>query len=161
MSKIFLMGDWACLQVQSSGVSWLGNAKSPSSIQGARHVILAGLALQVVFFIFFLSVAAIWQSRVRSLPLWELSSEAKLPLGQVLLSLYVVGGLMVARNTFRLAEYAQGDDGYLNSHEWPIYAFDAILMAVVMAIALFWYTIDLQPKDRQQALHLRTISNVS
>ncbi|KAJ9611613.1 hypothetical protein H2200_004797 [Cladophialophora chaetospira] len=161
MSKIFLLGDWACLQVQSSGVSWLGNAKSASSIQGARDVVLAGLALQVLFFIFFLSVAAIWQARIRSLPLWELCREAQLPLNRVLLSLYVIGGLMVARNTYRCAEYAQGDDGYLNSYEWPAYCFDAILMAAVMAIALFWYTIDLQPKDRQRALHLRTVSNVS
>ncbi|KIW69387.1 hypothetical protein PV04_05267 [Phialophora macrospora] len=161
MSKIFLLGDWLCLQVQSSGVSWLGNAKSASSIQGARDLVLAGLALQVLFFLFFLSVAGMWQARVRYLPLWERCRESGLPLARTLLSLYLVGTLMVARNTYRLAEYAQGDDGYLNSYEWPAYSFDAVLMAAVMAIALFWYTIELQPKDRQPVLHLRTFSNVS
>jgi len=161
MSKIFLLGDWACLQIQSSGVSWLTNAKSASSIQGARNIVLAGLALQVAFFTFFLSVAAIWQRRVCSLPLWEVCRGSGLPLGRTLLSLYLVGILMIVRNTYRLTEYAQGDDGSINANEWPVYTFDALLMALVMAIALFWYTIDLHPKDRQQGLHLRMVSNQS
>ncbi|EXJ59891.1 hypothetical protein A1O7_04038 [Cladophialophora yegresii CBS 114405] len=161
MSKVFLLGDWLCLQVQSSGVSWLGNAKSVSAIQGARDVVLAGLALQIVFFIFFLSVAGTWQARVRHLALWQRCKESGLPLGRILLSLYLIGIIMVARNTYRLAEYAQGEDGYLNSYEWPMYCFDAILMAAVMAIALFWYTIELQPKDTQQALQLRRTSTLS
>jgi hypothetical protein len=161
MSKIFLLGDLSCLQVQSSGVSWLGNAESPSAIRGARSVVLAGLALQVVFFIFFLAVAAVWQSRVRPLPLWGLSRESGLPLGLTLGSLYAVGILMVIRNIYRLTEYAQGDDGYLNSWEWPAYVFDAGLMASVMTIALFWYIVDLTPKTPPEAVHLRTISCAS
>jgi hypothetical protein len=31
------------------------------------------------------------------------------------------------------------EDGYLLSHEWPIYVFDAILMAAALAICTTWY----------------------
>jgi len=138
LSKIFLLSDWACLQIQSSGASWLGNAKSISSINGARDLVLAGLALQIICFILFLSVAGIWQRRVRSLPLWKKSQESGLPLGWTLASLYSIGVLIAVRSIYRLIEYAEGTDGYLNSNEWPTYAFDAILMAIVMTIALFF-----------------------
>ena len=68
---------------------------------------------------------------------------------------------MIVRNTYRLTEYAQGDSGYLNSHEWPVYFFDALLMALVMAISLFWYNVELHPKDRHHGLHWRIVSNAS
>ena len=65
---------------------------------------------------------------------------------------------MIIRNIYRLTEYAQGDDGYLNSCEWPIYCLDACLMALVMATALFWYTIELHPKHRDQAVRLQPVN---
>lgn len=157
LSKLFLLSDWACLQIQSSGVSWLQNAKSVSSANGARDLVLAGLALQIICFILFILVAGVWQYRVQSLPLWKQSEESGLPLGWTLSSLYSIGVLIGVRSVYRLIEYAQGDDGYLNSHEWPSYAFDTILMAIVMAIALYWYTVNLKPKEDQQS-HQRMVS---
>ena len=56
------------------------------------------------------------------------------------------GIIMIVRNTYRLTEYAQGDDGYLDSNKQLIYSFDTVPMALVMAVTLFWYTIKVQPK---------------
>lgn len=51
--------------------------------------------------------------------------------------LYVTSASVMARNVFRVVEYAMGRDGYLFSTEWPVYVFDAALMTVTMA-RFFW-----------------------
>ena len=38
------------------------------------------------------------------------------------------------------------EDGYLLSHEWPIYVFDALLMVVALGICTTWYVGDIVSK---------------
>ena len=160
LTKIFVVGDIVCFLVQAGGASILVNSDSASTINNAQNIILGGLALQIMFFALFLSVAIVWEVRVRSQPLWTLCAESGLLLGRTLLSLYLVGVFITIRSIYRLAEYKSGQNGYFSSNEWPAYAFDAFLMAVVMAIALFWYTVELRPKGRRQGHHLRMMSDV-
>lgn len=40
------------------------------------------------------------------------------------------------------------EDGYLLSHEWPIYVFDALLMVVVLAITFLWYLGKIAPNPK-------------
>ncbi len=47
-------------------------------------------------------------------------------------SLYMVSMLIFARSIVRMAEYGQGYTGYIISHEWCLYVFDALLMWVAM-----------------------------
>lgn len=54
--------------------------------------------------------------------------------------LYLCGTLVMIRNIFRLAEFGQGEDGYLLAHEWPVYVLDIMFMAFVMVLTLGWYT---------------------
>jgi len=49
-------------------------------------------------------------------------------------ALYAASLLIFVRCAFRLIEYAQGNDGYLVSHEVFLYIFDALLMALTMAV---------------------------
>jgi hypothetical protein len=49
-------------------------------------------------------------------------------------TLYITSGLVFVRSVFRVAEYIQGEDGYLLSTEVYLYAFDAALMLVVMML---------------------------
>jgi hypothetical protein len=45
--------------------------------------------------------------------------------------------------------------GYLMTHEWSIYVFDALLMASVMALTLMWYVgRTIAPGSRPQALEM-------
>jgi RTA1 like protein len=53
--------------------------------------------------------------------------------------LYGVSSILTIRNIFRVAEYLGGREGFLLRVEWPIYVFNAIFMAVTMAIFYWWY----------------------
>jgi len=48
------------------------------------------------------------------------------------MSLYAVSALVIIRSIFRVAEFAQGHDGYLQSHEVFFYIFDSIPMFALM-----------------------------
>ena len=53
------------------------------------------------------------------------------------MSLYVVSALVIIRSIFRVVEYAQGHEGYLQSHEVFFYVFDSIPMFALM-VWLSW-----------------------
>jgi hypothetical protein len=57
-------------------------------------------------------------------------------------------------------EYLQGNGGYLISHEIFLYIFDAVLMAVVMAIFAIWYIGDLD-RNKSGMYALSSLSRAS
>ena len=57
---------------------------------------------------------------------------AALPWKRHLYNLYFASTLIMIRSIFRVAEYIQGNAGYLLSHEVFLYVFDAVLMLLVM-----------------------------
>lgn len=58
---------------------------------------------------------------------------------QSLNMLYAVSALIMVRSIFRVAEYVMGSEGYLLQHEWTLYIFDALLMALVTVIFFLRY----------------------
>jgi hypothetical protein len=58
--------------------------------------------------------------------------------------LYAVSGLIMIRSIFRLVEYGEGMDGYLMSHEWTAYLFDAVPMIAVTGIYFFKFPAQLR-----------------
>ena len=53
---------------------------------------------------------------------------------KMLCALYAGSGLLMVRNTFRIIEYLQGNNGYLLRKEIWLYLFDALLMFVLMVV---------------------------
>jgi hypothetical protein len=106
------------------------NVNGPTHKAG-KAVIVAGLCLQLLWFIFFVAVSGLFHYRMKLFPTtraqqpevrWELH----------LRSLYIVSGLIMVRSIVRIVEYTQGYNGYIISHEVFLYIFDAVLMLVVM-----------------------------
>ena len=109
---------------------------TPSALTTGKSLILAGLALQLLFFSLFLLIAATFHvrmSRRPTIPVLSNPAISKL-YKRHLFALYTVSLLILVRSLMRLVEYAQGDDGWLISHEWVLYVFDAALMVGVMAV---------------------------
>jgi hypothetical protein len=52
----------------------------------------------------------------------------------LLITLYVVMTLVIIRNTYRLAEYATGQDSVTITHEWFGYVFDAVPMVAASVV---------------------------
>jgi len=144
LTKIFVGGDITCFLIQGSGGGILSQATTQKDVDLGEHIILGGLILQIAVFVVFIVVAFLYHIRVRP-HLRNMSRAATLPWQRYLLMLYAVSLLILVRNVFRVIEYAMGSGGYLLTHEWTLYVFDACLMTVVMGVSLAWYRSDLKP----------------
>lgn len=110
-----------------------------SSMTTGEHITMAGLCVQLVFFTFFLLTSLLFHARIRSNPTQQ-AIQATQDHGlhitrsweSVIWGLYIASVLILIRSVFRLIEYAQGNDGYLISHEAFMYGFDSTLMLFAM-----------------------------
>jgi len=101
-----------------------------------EKIIIGGLIVQVLFFGCFLITSVVFHMRMRRVPTSRVMSQQP-PWEKHLFVLYATSALILVRSVFRLIEYAQGNDGYLISHEVFLYIFDSVLMWICMAI-LAW-----------------------
>jgi hypothetical protein len=108
-----------------------GNSTSNSKADMGQKIILAGIILQLLWFGFFMVIAWHLQYRMNRAPTVA-SRNPDYQWRKYLMSLYVVSALVIIRSIFRVAEFAQGHDGYLQSHEVFFYIFDSIPMFALM-----------------------------
>jgi hypothetical protein len=103
-----------------------------------QNIITAGLAIQVLFFGFFVIVGGIFHYRVKRSPTIR-SSSPDIPWERYIWALYIASVCILIRSLFRVVEYVMGESGYLLSHEIFLYIFDATLMLLTMAIYNIWH----------------------
>ncbi|CAO2651437.1 Nn.00g040070.m01.CDS01 [Neocucurbitaria sp. VM-36] len=149
-TRIFVAGDFLCLNIQSGGAGCLPHEKLAKYGNG---IIVAGLALQVVIFTGFMYCCLVFHRRFRT----HLAREGRTVDGQweaVLGMLYVTSVVISVRNVFRLVEFVAGHESYLFLNEWPVYVFDGVLMLVVMVVYYVWYPPQLQPTSSDSMIEL-------
>lgn len=122
----------------------------PSSSRHGQGLVLAGLFLQIVFFAFFVVTLGVFHSRILRQPT-EASQEI-LPWKSNMNALYGSSALVLLRNLVRVVEYVQGYNGYIRSHEWVLYVFDALPMFAVMVILAVVYAPSLFKQGKQGGL---------
>jgi hypothetical protein len=130
-TRIFVIGDMLCLNIQSSGAGLLGN---PKLIKYGDTIIIFGLGLQVLIFALFMYTCLRFHLRFRTQ-----GGKSEVPWQAVLGMLYVTSVIISVRNVFRLVEFVMGKDSYLFENEWPAYVFDGVLMLFVMLVFYIWY----------------------
>jgi hypothetical protein len=139
MTKIFVVGDVVSFLLQAGG----GGVQAAGTIKMydiGEKLIIVGLFVQIFMFSFFLVTALTFHRRRASV---DSAQETSIPWKRHLNVLYVVSAIILVRSIFRVVEYLQGNRGYLISHEIFLYIFDAVLMAVIMAILAVFYVDDL------------------
>jgi RTA1 like protein len=146
---IFVCGDVLAFMTQSGGGS-LQASGSASSFKTGEKIILGGLGMQILFFGFFVVCSTIFHLRCRKNPT-PASMDPRMPWQQMIVMLYTVSMLILVRSVFRIIEYSGGNDGYLLRQEWPVYALDALLMAITMLVFLIRYPATL--KDSVKAVN--------
>lgn len=141
LTKTFVWGDILSFVVQgnSSSLSILGHPLL------SKVCVIVGLAIQLISFSIFWLAAVIFERRIRRTPTPK-SLIPGIPWEKTLYILYAVSALIMIRSIFRIVEYALGNSGYLLMHEWPMYIFDSVPMAIVMVIFYIWYPSDLKHK---------------
>jgi hypothetical protein len=138
LTKLFVGGDVLAFVVQ-------GGAAGLLIIQDLAMVIL-GLVIQVLSFGLFMVTSVIFHKRVVN-DFTLKASVMDIPWVRIMRLLYLIGILILARSIFRLVEYAQGTEGYSMTHEWTLYVFDGVPMAVSAIAMLVWF-----PGSLQQAI---------
>jgi hypothetical protein len=109
------------------------HGKSQTIVKIGQKVVVGGLLLQILFFGCFVFVAVLFQLRIRKAPTPQ-SQSALIPWRKHLGALYAASILILIRSVFRVAEFIQGNDGYIFAHELFLYVFDGVLMFSVMVI---------------------------
>ncbi|CAI7568839.1 unnamed protein product [Penicillium pancosmium] len=139
LTKTFVWGDVLSFIVQgnSSSLSVLGYET------WAKVAVVGGLAIQLVSFSIFWLTAIIFEKRIRRSPTPECLIPG-IPWQKALYMLYAVSALIMIRSIFRIIEYVLGNDGYPLAHEWTLYIFDSVPMAIVMVVFFLWYPSELQ-----------------
>jgi hypothetical protein len=107
LTKVFVGDDIICFLVQAIGGAMLANAKSQKATALGQKFILFGLFLQIVVFVFFTVVAAVFHRRVK----WEgmaINAISDFAWETYLNMLYIVSVIITLRNLFRVIEFAIG-----------------------------------------------------
>ncbi|KAK3180683.1 hypothetical protein K4F52_008033 [Lecanicillium sp. MT-2017a] len=153
LTKAFVTGDIISFTLQAAG----GGVQAAGTLEMyniGEKMIIGGLWVQIVVFGFFVSVSALFNTRLARCR--TVAAERRvIPWKRHLLILYLTSGLILVRSIFRVIEYLQGNGGYLISHEIFLYMFDALLMVLVMALFAVWYVGDLAPSaayDKQDSI---------
>ncbi|CAG7999982.1 unnamed protein product [Penicillium salamii] len=166
MTGIFVTGDVIAFIMQAAG--GIMASGTISAMKTGEHITIGGLCVQLVFFTFFVITSIIFHRRMRQKATFhptEVRQSHGLGISRswesVLWGLYIASILILIRSVFRLIEYAQGNDGYLISHEAFMYVFDSTLMFFAMvAMNVFHPSIILSPvlKDTRHSLEaLRSV----
>lgn len=116
----------------------LASSKSASTQDTGNTIILLGLGIQVFFFSGFIIVTAVFHVRITMNPTIK-SQTTTSPWQRFLWVLYFSSMLIMVRSVFRMAEYAQGNDGSLLKKEVYVYVLDALLMLVVAVVFAVYY----------------------
>lgn len=116
----------------------LGN-DNPKTVQIGTDIIVAGLILQVVVFVGFVWCCLVFHGRFRKQISSRLVPEPSVPWETSLYVLYVSSLLILLRNIYRVVEFSMGKGGYLERHEWPVYALDAAPMIGTMLCYIIWH----------------------
>ncbi|KAL5365335.1 RTA1 like protein-domain-containing protein [Aspergillus floccosus] len=139
LTRLFVTGDVLSFLLQCGGGGLLAGGKSQDQVDMGEHMIIAGLFVQIVFFGFFIVVSVVFHQRMLATPMHQMVS-SQVPWNRYMKILYTVSVLILVRSAYRVVEYVQGTDGYLQSKEAFIYVFDAALMFACCIILNLFHT---------------------
>lgn len=149
LTKTFVWGDVVSFLVQGGGSGMMAMGSS-MALTGQR-IVVGGLIIQICMFALFGVTAAVFHNRYEKLSFGPATSSTprwKCTLRMV----YTVSILIIVRSMFRIFEFVLGTDGYLMTHEWPLYVFDSVIMFAVVVLFCWFYPDQLQPHFKPNQL---------
>lgn len=115
-------------------------AGTVAAMNTGANIVIGGLVIQLLFFGFFVVVSAVFHWRMKG----RASSQVSPPSNgrnktweSMMWALYAACFLILVRSIFRVAEFVEGNDGFIMRREYLLYIFDACLMAltgIVLAV---------------------------
>ncbi len=127
---------------------------SEADIRAGKAMLRASIILQLVSFFLFVALEAFFHRRcirqglVCPKPTAEANEQSK-KLRRILNLMYISSGIISCRHVFRVVEVFQGTEGYLATHEWPLYVFDGAFMFANMLMLNIWNPMRYLPNDNK------------
>ncbi|KAL9608868.1 MAG: hypothetical protein Q9167_006317 [Letrouitia subvulpina] len=142
--SLFVTCDILSTIVQVAGAALIGvsesNRKSPTT---GNNILLAGLAFQVFSFLLFLILLFIflWKTRQMTMTMTSRGKGGGAGGGMLRFTTALVGAslLVYLRTIFRLAETAQGINGYASSHEAFFGALEFAPVVLAVGLLGWWH----------------------
>ncbi|RSL74255.1 hypothetical protein CEP53_000344 [Fusarium sp. AF-6] len=151
VTKFFLLGDIASILGQGIGGGMLASADSKKSADLGQIIIIVGLAIQIIFFSFFMAITIVFDIRIRREPT-KASRAITSPWRTLLMVLYGSSLLILIRSIFRVIEYIMGEDSELVAKEAYIYIFDGTLILLAsVAFNIFHPSAIINSKNREHS----------
>ncbi|PIG89089.1 hypothetical protein AARAC_011274 [Aspergillus arachidicola] len=113
-ASTFVTGDVLSFLLQGAG-GGIQSSGNLESMKTGEHIIVVGLFVQI-FLGFFIVTASHFYWKIKKYPI-QRSCTPNIPWAKHLHVLYLASFLILVRSIFRLAEYLQGNNGYLLHHE--------------------------------------------
>ncbi|KAG8896232.1 hypothetical protein FRB99_008993 [Tulasnella sp. 403] len=148
ITKIFVGADIFAILTQAGGGAMLAGADGDiSQMKNAKYILLAGLILQVITFGIFMFIGIYFDVKTTRAPELQPYKDEMRRLRKLWLAFYISSILITGRSIYRTAEFAEikftiGDDdpvGYALTHEWPMYAFDAVPIFFAIAMLALYH----------------------
>ncbi|CAG7996541.1 unnamed protein product [Penicillium olsonii] len=157
LTKIFVVGDVISFLLQCGGGGYMA-AGTLSAMDTGANIVIGGLVIQLLFFGFFVVVAAIFHWRVKKRSEYRQLSPAadsrspktKMTWESIMWALYIACLLILVRSIFRVVEFVEGNDGFIMRREYLLYIFDACLMALTGVVLGLCHPGSLLTQDRKR-----------
>jgi len=134
VARIFVGSDIITFLVQGGG-GGLQASNNQSSVKAGAKILLVGLILQMVSYVCFIVLVLAAHRKIRQDPMitglerwWK-----------IIWLLYFSSICIMIRCIYRTAEFAQGYDGYLVTHEIYFYLLDSLPLLLAISVYIpFW-----------------------
>ncbi|KAJ3221200.1 hypothetical protein HDU81_010820 [Chytriomyces hyalinus] len=131
ITKAFVTGDVIAFLVQIAGSGML--LSDPKNADLGIKILMAGLVVQVISFVLYLSIATIFYQRAVSLIGHASAGLVDDSAWRTVFGTLMVSGSMVfLRSVFRIVEFSYGFRGSIATNEVYMYVFDFALMALAL-----------------------------
>ncbi|CAL9728077.1 protein Rta1p [Monosporozyma unispora] len=155
-TAIFVCGDIASLFLQAAGGGLMAN---DSQHQLGCNLVTAGLFVQIGFFGLFILNEFYFYFRVFKLPS---DIPRKTKTWRILnLNLLVNSFLILIRSIVRTVEFLEGFSGFIASHEWFLYVFDALPMFALPVIFVSTYHMANIYMIQEESVEIQAYNNYS
>ncbi|KAJ5673434.1 hypothetical protein N7507_002561 [Penicillium longicatenatum] len=138
LTKIFVMGDVLSFVLQGAGGGVMSSSGSANFLIVGQWIIVAGLCVQLLFFGAFIITSMLFHVKIGRSPTQEAENSKINGFSRdwrgLLFALYTASVLILIRSVYRVIEFAEGNNGYVISHEVFLYVFDATMMFLVMVV---------------------------
>ncbi|RHZ64684.1 hypothetical protein CDV55_107581 [Aspergillus turcosus] len=116
LTKIFIVGDIISFLLQCGGGGYMA-AGTLDAMEIGKHIVIISLAIQLLWFGFFILITSLFHWR----------------------ALYAACVFILIHSVFQVIEFVQGNTGFIMSHEYLLYIFNVVLIALagIMLVLIF------------------------